>query len=211
MFSVVPLVIYSHRQSWGGTRILSVASFASASLLPLQFLCCLPPSPTLGINQLCVAYTPELYYRKREMGKTTNERELGTLKWFSISLCIAICAFTIEDTLPQVSVQIFQHSVLVLNCLEYGLHHVWAVTVAMWRVRTCTNKIPIHSIVLELNQWDPWDMFVHCSSLCTSYFLHCWIAFVATNIFRFLTVTGNRQKTGAPITHFHYFTCDDLY
>lgn len=41
--------------------------------------------------------------------------------------------------LPEVSVQVFQHPVLVLNCLEYGLHHVRAVTVAMWWVGTCTG------------------------------------------------------------------------
>lgn len=85
MFSVVPVVIYSHRQSWGGTRTLSVASFASASLLPLLFLCFLLPPPTSGISQLCVVYTLELYYRKREMRKTKNEWEVGTLKWILIN------------------------------------------------------------------------------------------------------------------------------
>lgn len=148
MFSIRPLVIYSHRQSWVGTRTPSVASFASASLLPLQFLCCLPPTPTLGINQLFVAYTPELYYGKGETEKSTNERQLGTIQWFSNSLCIAMFTFPLEERLPQVGVQIFQHPVLVLNCLEDGLHHVWAVTVAMWWVRTCTNRIPIYSSLL---------------------------------------------------------------
>lgn len=56
------------------------------------------------------------------------------LAWFSISVYFRV------DKLPQVSVQVFEHSVLVLNRLENSLHHVWAVTVAMWRVRTCTNK-----------------------------------------------------------------------
>lgn len=41
--------------------------------------------------------------------------------------------------IPQVGVQVFQHSVLVLNCLEDDLHHVRAVTVSMGRVRTCSD------------------------------------------------------------------------
>lgn len=41
------------------------------------------------------------------------------------------------DKLPQVSVQVFEHPVLVLDCLEYGPHHVRAVTVSVRRVRAC--------------------------------------------------------------------------
>lgn len=78
----------------------------------------------------------------------------GSVKSYLIQpeLCTVVCVSVysrVVDKLPQVSVQVFQHSVLVLNCLEYSLHHVRAVTVAMWRVRTCTNK----HILLLLPLW----------------------------------------------------------
>lgn len=49
------------------------------------------------------------------------------------------CLFRQLDNLPQVSVQVLKYSVLVLYGLEYHPHHVRAVAVAVWRVRTCTS------------------------------------------------------------------------
>lgn len=74
--SLQDISVYWRKQSWGGTRTLSVASSASASLPSQQFLCPWLPSPTLGTGRRCDAYTPESYCgsgRQREM-KTTLAR-----------------------------------------------------------------------------------------------------------------------------------------
>lgn len=116
--------VYWRKQSWGGTRTLSVSSSASASLPPQQFLCPWLPSPTLETGRRCDAYTPELYCgisRQWKMGTSRILHDCEVLK------------------LPQVCVQVFHHPVLVLNHLEYDLQHVRAVTVSMRRVWTCTS------------------------------------------------------------------------
>lgn len=52
---------------------------------------------------------------------------------------------------PQVGVQVLQHPVLVLNCLEDNLDHVRAVTVSVGRVRTCSDtKYYISRVLLCL-------------------------------------------------------------
>lgn len=72
------------------------------------------------------------------MGKTTEDTQ-GTVISYLNCAELGSYGYVCAPKVPQVSVQVFQHSVLVLNCLEYHLHHVLAVAIAMWRVRTCTN------------------------------------------------------------------------
>lgn len=70
---------------------------------------------------------------------------------------------------PQVVVQVLQHFVLVLNCLQDDPDHVRAVTVSMWRVTLCSHtKYNINRMLLGLL------FFYSCND-----FLWCWLLHLA--------------------------------
>lgn len=115
-------------------------------------------------------HTRIVLQKTRENGggaTTENCKMIPQLCWtlHFLHVCVPVWT-TVADKLPQVSVQVFQHPVLVLNCLEYGLHHVWAVTVAMWRVRTCTNTY--------IHLWP--SMYYHLTQPC-KHILHASLLF----------------------------------
>lgn len=130
------------------------------------------------------------------------------------------------DKLPQVSVQVFQYPVLVLNCLKNGLHHVRTVTVAMWRVRTYTSTNPfdhpstiiwhiIASCYLQPCRQITWGTCVAhllSESFSTSsqptYLSYNYIVLIVRRIFRFpSSAIRSEQKTGAPTAHVYSLKC----
>lgn len=82
-------------------------------------------------------HTRIVLQRKRKMEKNHTWLTGNCKIVLQVGWTWHVCVCLLKLNLPQVGVHVFQHSVLVLNCLKDGLYHVWAVTVAMWRVRAC--------------------------------------------------------------------------